>query len=219
VVIAAMSSVLNSKSNTLIFSIILPCKPTLTEQSFLFVLACREILGQHFFCVLRRLITVINFEKYYSFPLQMGYIFEELLKRFNEARNENPSEDFTPREVIRWMVNLVLSQDQEALSHNHNMRSIYDPCCGSGGMLTKAKDRIGELNPLAEVHLLGQEVNPETYAMCKSDLYMKSLEVRDAKNIKFGSTLSNDQLADKRFDYMFNNPPYGKEWKKDEDAV
>ena len=116
-------------------------------------------------------------------------------------------------------VNLVLSQDQEALSHNHIVRTIYDPCCGSGGMLTKAKDRNGELNPLAEVHLLGQEVNPETFAMCKSDLYMKSQEGRDAENIKSGSTLSNDQLADKCFHYMFTNPPYGKEWKKDEDAV
>ena len=151
--------------------------------------------------------------------LQMGYIFEELLRRFNEALNENPGEHFTPREVIRLMVNLVLSQDQEALSHNHIVRTVYDPCCGSGGMLTIAKERISELNPLAEVHLFGQEINPETYALCKSDLYMKSQEGRDAENIKFGSTLSSDQLADKRFDYMFTNPPYGKEWKKDEDAV
>lgn len=151
--------------------------------------------------------------------LQMGYIFEELIRRFNEALNENPGEHFTPREVIRLMVNLVLSQDQEALSHNHIVRTVYDPCCGSGGMLTIAKERISELNPLADVHLFGQEVNPETFAMCKSDLYMKSQEGRDAENIKFGSTLSNDQLADRRFDYMFTNPPYGKEWKRDQEAV
>jgi len=151
--------------------------------------------------------------------LQMGYVFEELIRRFNEALNENPGEHFTPREVIRLMVNLVLSQDQEALSHNHIVRTVYDPCCGSGGMLTIAKERIGELNTLADVHLYGQEVNPETFAMCKSDLYMKSQEGRDAENIKFGSTLSSDQLADRRFDYMFTNPPYGKEWKKDQDAV
>jgi type I restriction enzyme M protein len=151
--------------------------------------------------------------------LQMGYIFEELIRRFNEALNENPGEHFTPREVIRLMVNLVLSQDQEALSHNHIVRTVYDPCCGSGGMLTIAKERIGELNPLAEVHLFGQEVNPETFAMCKSDLYMKSQEGRDAENIKFGSTLSNDQLANNRFDYLFTNPPYGKDWKKDQAAV
>jgi type I restriction enzyme M protein len=151
--------------------------------------------------------------------LQMGYIFEELIRRFNEALNENPGEHFTPREVIRLMVNLVLSQDQDALSHNHIVRTVYDPCCGSGGMLTIAKERINEINPLAEVHLFGQEVNPETFAMCKSDLYMKSQEGRDAENIKFGSTLSNDQLADRRFDYMLTNPPYGKEWKRDQEAV
>ncbi len=151
--------------------------------------------------------------------LQMGYIFEELIRRFNEALNENPGEHFTPREVIRLMVNLVLSQDQEALSHNHIVRTVYDPCCGSGGMLTIAKERINEINPLADVHLYGQEVNPETFAMCKSDLYMKSQEGRDAENIKFGSTLSNDRLANQRFDYMFTNPPYGKDWKKDQDAV
>src|SRR4030066_1559160 len=95
--------------------------------------------------------------------LKMGYIFEELIRRFNEALNENPGEHFTPREVIRLMVNLILSQDQEALSHNHIVRTVYDPCCGSGGMLTIAKERISELNPLADVHMFGQEVNPETW--------------------------------------------------------
>jgi type I restriction enzyme M protein len=151
--------------------------------------------------------------------LQMGYIFEELIRRFNEALNENPGEHFTPREVIRLMVNLVLSQDQEALSHNHVVRTVYDPCCGSGGMLTIAKERIAEINTLADVHLFGQEVNPETFAMCKSDLYMKSEEGRDAENIHYGSTLSNDRLSDQCFDYMLTNPPYGKDWKKDENAV
>jgi type I restriction enzyme M protein len=102
--------------------------------------------------------------------LEMGYIFEELIRRFNEALNENPGEHFTPREVIRLMVNLLLSQDQEALSQNHIVRTVYDPCCGSGGMLTIAKERILEINPKADVHLFGQEVNPETFAVCKSDL-------------------------------------------------
>jgi type I restriction enzyme M protein len=150
---------------------------------------------------------------------EMGYIFEELVRKFNEALNENPGEHFTPREVIRLMVNLVLSQDKEALSHNHIVRTGYDPCSGSGGMLTIAKERIIEINPLADVHLFGQEVNPETFAMCKADLYMKSADGRDAENIKYGSTLSNDQHADRRFDYMFTNPPFGKEWKMDEGAV
>lgn len=150
---------------------------------------------------------------------EMGYIFEELVRKFNEALNENPGEHFTPREVIRFMVNLVLSQDKDALSRNHIVRTVYDPCCGSGGMLTIAKERIIEINPLADVHLFGQEVNPETFAMCKSDLYMKSADGRDAENIKYGSTLSKDQHTDRRFDYMFTNPPFGKEWKVDEDAV
>ncbi len=151
--------------------------------------------------------------------LEMGYIFEELIRKFNEALNENPGEHFTPREVIRLMVNLLLAQDQDALKHSHIVRTVYDPCCGSGGMLTIAKERILEINPNAEVHLFGQELNGETFAICKSDLYMKSADGRDAENIKFGSTLSKDQHADKHFDYLLTNPPYGKEWKMDQAAV
>ncbi len=151
--------------------------------------------------------------------IEMGYIFEELIRRFNEALNENPGEHFTPREVIRLMVNLSLSQDAEALSKNHIVRTVDDPCCGSGGMLTISKEAIGEINPLAEVHLFGQEVNPETFAVCKSDLYMKSADGRDAENIVFGSTLSQDRHADKRFDYLLANPPYGKDWNRDKEAV
>ncbi len=103
----------------------------------------------------------------------MGYIFEELIRKFNEALDENPGEHFTPREVIRLMVNLLLAQDQAALEHNHIVRTVYDPCCGSGGMLTIAKERMVEINAHAEVHLFGQELNGETFAICKSDLYMK----------------------------------------------
>src|SRR5438477_1249846 len=150
---------------------------------------------------------------------EMGYIFEELIRKFNEALNENPGEHFTPREVIRLMVNLALAQDQEALKQNHIVRTVYDPCCGSGGMLTIAKDRIFEINRHAEVHLFGQELNGETFAICKSDLYMKSIDGRDAENIKYGSTLSKDQHADKHFDYLLTNPPFGKEWKMDQVAV
>src|SRR6266852_1122599 len=151
--------------------------------------------------------------------LEMGYIFEELIRKFNEALNENPGEHFTPREVIRLMVNLLLAQDQDALKQNHIVRTVYDPCCGSGGMLTIAKERMLEINPMAEVHLFGQELNGETFSLCKSDLYMKSADGRDAENIKFGSTLSKDQHADKHFDYLLTNPPYGKEWKMDQAAV
>lgn len=149
----------------------------------------------------------------------MGYVFEELIRKFNESLNENPGEHFTPREVIRLMVNLLLARDKNTLSQKAVARTVYDPCCGSGGMLTIAKDWILDINPNANVHLFGQEVNPETFAICKSDLYMKSMEGRDAENIKFGSTLSNDRLADRRFDYLLTNPPYGKDWKMDKTAV
>ncbi len=151
--------------------------------------------------------------------LEMGYIFEDLIRRFNEALNENPGEHYTPREVIRLMVNLLLSRDEEALSHNHIVRTVYDPCCGSGGMLTIAQERILEINSNATVYLFGQEVNPETYAVSKADMYLKSADGRDAENIRLGSTLSHDQHQGKTFDYMLTNPPYGKDWKMDETAV
>lgn len=151
--------------------------------------------------------------------LRMGTIFEELIRKFNEALNENPGEHFTPREVIRLMVNLMLGNDEVTLSENHLVRTVYDPCCGSGGMLTIAKDRISEINPLAEIYLYGQEVNPETYAVAKSDLYIKSQDGKDADRIKYGSTLSNDGHADQTFDYLLANPPYGKDWNKDQTAV
>jgi type I restriction enzyme M protein len=150
---------------------------------------------------------------------EMGYIFEELIRKFNEASNENPGEHFTPREVVRLMVNLLLAQDETMLKRKGVIATVYDPCCGTGGMVTVAKDRIFEMNPDATVYLFGQEVNPETFAICKSDLYMKSRDGRDAENIAYGSTLSNDRHADKRFDYLLANPPYGKEWKMDQDAI
>jgi type I restriction enzyme M protein len=150
---------------------------------------------------------------------EMGYIFEELIRKFNEALDENPGEHFTPREVIRLMVNLLLAQDKDALARNHIVRTIADPCCGSGGMLTIAKERILEINPHADVYLFGQEVNPETWAVSKSDMLMTSPDGRDAENIAFGSVLSNDRHADKRFDYLLANPPYGKDWKRDMEDV
>ena len=155
----------------------------------------------------------------------MGTIFEELIRRFNEAMNENPGEHFTPRDVVHLMVDLLLTGDEERIGRTGAVLTIYDPCCGSGGMLTIAKDRIlgpgGQepINPEADVHLFGQEVNPETFAICKSDLFMKSEDGRDAEHILFGSTLSTDRHAGNRFDYLIANPPYGKDWKRDEDTV
>ncbi len=161
----------------------------------------------------------------------MGTIFEELIRKFNEALNENPGEHFTPRDVVHLMVDLLLAGDEQRLRTKGVVLSVYDPCCGSGGMLTIAKEHItagerregerrgGALNPNADVHLFGQEVNPETFAICKSDLFMKSEDERDAEGVLFGSTLSNDRHAGTGFDYMIANPPYGKDWKRDRDAV
>lgn len=149
----------------------------------------------------------------------MGSIFEELIRKFNEALDENPGEHFTPREVVRLMVALLLAHDEDELSRPRVARTVYDPCCGTGGMLTIAKDSILELSPKADVYLFGQEVNPETFAVCKADLYLSSADGHDADNIAFGSVLSDDRHAGRRFDYQLANPPYGKDWKRDQDAV
>ena len=149
---------------------------------------------------------------------EMGYIFEELIRKFNEALNENPGEHFTPREVIQLMVALSLTKD-DAIGQRGIIRKIYDPCCGTGGMLTTAKEHIIEQNATAEAYFYGQEVNKETFAVCKSDLYIKSKDGRDAENILFGSTLSNDRHAGEKFHFLFANPPYGKDWKRDETVV
>jgi type I restriction enzyme M protein len=150
---------------------------------------------------------------------EMGMIFEELIRKFNEMLDENPGEHFTPRDVIRLMVDLMLAPDLPDLRREHLIRRIYDPCCGSGGMLTIAKGHIRDISETTDVHLFGQEVNPETWAVSVSDMLITSRDGRDAENIKYGSTLSNDQLAAERFDYLLTNPPYGKEWKNDEAAV
>ena len=161
----------------------------------------------------------------------MGTIFEELIRKFNEALNENPGEHFTPRDVVHLMVDLMLAGDEKEIRAKKAIRTVYDPCCGSGGMLMITKEHItvglrknGDLlrpaiNENAEIHLFGQEVNPETWAVSKSDLFMKDPTGRDADHISYGSTLSNDRHARTTFDYLIANPPYGKDWKRDEDAV
>src|SRR5438128_1136807 len=150
---------------------------------------------------------------------EMGYIFEELVRRFNEALDENPGEHFTPREVVRLMVLLLIAVDRDVIKKKAIVRTVCDPCCGTGGMLTTSKDQILEINPNAEVHIFGHESQPETFAICKADLFLKSADGRDADNIKFGSTLSNWQLSARCYDYQCANPPYGKEWKLDQSAV
>lgn len=150
--------------------------------------------------------------------LQMGYVFEQLIRRFNESLNETPGEHFTPREIIRLMVDLILSQDKD-LKKGGVSRTVYDCCCGTGGMLTIAKEHILALNPGAKVHLYGQENQPSTWAVARSDMFILNPDGTDAENIIQGSTLSADGHPRQRFDYMLANPPYGKEWKPDREAV
>lgn len=150
---------------------------------------------------------------------EMGTIFEELIRRFNEALDENPGEHFTPREIVLLMVDLLVRAENGKLTNDYKVIKVADPACGSGGMLTIAKERLLERNPTLQVHIFGQEINPETFAICKSDLYMKSVDGKDAENIAFGSSLSHDAFPQERFDFQLANPPYGKEWKMDENEV
>jgi len=144
-------------------------------------------------------------------PMQMGYIYEELIRRFSEQSNETAGEHFTPREVIELMVNLLFSGDEERLTKPGAVRTLYDPACGTGGMLSVAERHLHSLNSGARLEVFGQEINPETYATCVSDMLVKGDE---ASNIAFGNTFTEDGLAERRFDYMLCNPPFGVDWKK-----
>lgn len=148
--------------------------------------------------------------------MEMGYIFEELIRKFSELSNETAGEHFTPREVIRLMVTLLLLNDQEMLSTPGIVKTIYDPACGTGGMLSVAEDYILSLNSAAKPVVFGQEINPESYAICKSDMLIKGQRV---SNIKFGNTFTSDELAGETFDYMLSNPPFGVSWKKVERQI
>jgi len=148
--------------------------------------------------------------------VQMGLVFEELIRKFAEISNETAGEHFTPREVIRLMVNLIFIEDDEVLSKPGVVRTLYDPTAGTGGMLSVAGEYLAEHNPQARLTVFGQELNPESYAICKADMLIKG---QDVANIAFGNTLSDDGHAHKRFDYMLANPPFGVEWKKVEKEV
>ncbi|MCC6769719.1 MAG: SAM-dependent DNA methyltransferase [Gemmatimonadaceae bacterium] len=147
---------------------------------------------------------------------QMGAVFEELIRKFAELSNETAGEHFTPREVIRLMVNLLFIEDDEALTKPGVVRSLYDPTAGTGGMLSVAGEHLAALNPEARLVMYGQELNAESYAICKADMLIKG---QDIANIIFGNTLSADGLTGKHFDYMLSNPPFGVEWKKIEKEV
>ena len=149
----------------------------------------------------------------------MGSIFEELLRKFSEMSNETSGEHYTPRDIVNLLVSLVFSPEIDELSKPNKIVSLYDPCCGTGGMLTVGKDWIQEnVSKDVEVNMFGQELNPQTYSICKSDFLITN---EQPENIKLGSTLSKDGYQDtnRKFDYMICNPPYGVSWKKDEKYV
>ena len=148
--------------------------------------------------------------------LDMGYLYEELIRKFSELSNETAGEHFTPREVIRLMVNLLFREDDELLTKPGVVKTLLDPACGTGGMLSVAEDHLRNLNPQARLMVFGQEVNAETYATCRADMLIKGQE---ASNIKFGNSFDDDQHQGERFDYLLANPPFGVEWKMVADKV
>ena len=148
--------------------------------------------------------------------LEMGYIYEELIRRFSELSNETAGEHFTPREVIRLMVNLLFVDDDELLTKPGIVKTMLDPACGTGGMLSVSEEYLRNLNPQGRLEVYGQEVNAETYATCRADMLIKG---QDASRIRFGNSFDNDQHPNRRFDYLLANPPFGVEWKMVADHV
>jgi type I restriction enzyme M protein len=147
---------------------------------------------------------------------EMGLVFEELIRRFAESSNDTAGEHFTPRDIVRLTTSLVFMEDDEALTKPGIIRTIYDPTAGTGGFLSSGMEYVHELNPQAVMRAFGQELNPESYAICKADMLIKG---QDVSNIKLGNTLSNDQLYANKFDYMLSNPPFGVDWKKIEQDI
>jgi type I restriction enzyme M protein len=148
--------------------------------------------------------------------LEMGYLYEELIRRFSELSNETAGEHFTPREVIRLMVNLLFIEDHDVLTKKGIVRTLFDPACGTGGMLSVAEDHLRALNPDARLEVFGQELNSETYAVCRSDMMLKG---QDASHIVYGNSFTEDGHEGSQFDYLLANPPFGVEWKKVEEEI
>ena len=146
----------------------------------------------------------------------MGIVFEELIRKFAEQSNETAGEHFTPRDIVRLTTSLLFSTDDDVLTKKGIVRSLYDPTAGTGGFLSSGSEYLHELNPDATLVTFGQELNGESYAICKADMMIKGVQV---ENIKHGNTLSDDQLGENKFDYMLSNPPFGVEWKKVEKIV
>jgi len=147
---------------------------------------------------------------------QMGLVFEDLIRRFAESANDTAGEHFTPRDIVRLTTSLVFSGDDEALTKPGIIKTIYDPTAGTGGFLSSGMEYLLELNERASLKTFGQELNPESYAICKADMLIKGQEI---DNIKLGNTLSNDQLRGHTFDYCLSNPPFGVDWKKVEKTI
>ncbi len=143
--------------------------------------------------------------------MQMGYVFEDLIRRFAEQSNETAGEHFTPREVIKLMVNVLFNGDSQALTQAGIVKTLYDPACGTGGMLSIGEQHLKDFTPNAKLEVFGQEINPESYAICKSDMLIKG---QNPANIKFGNTFTVDGLREEKFDHMLSNPPFGVDWKK-----
>ena len=147
---------------------------------------------------------------------EMGLIFEDLIRRFNEASNETAGDHFTPREVIRLMVNLLFTPDSQILRTKGIVKTLYDPACGTGGMLSVAEEHLRDLNPDARLEVFGQDYNNEAFAICCSDMMIKG---QNPENIKFGDSFTQDGLPGNRFDYLLANPPFGVEWKPQADVI
>jgi type I restriction enzyme M protein len=148
--------------------------------------------------------------------IEMGYIFEELIRRFNEASNETAGDHFTPREVIRLMVDLLFAPDSDTLTTKGILKTIYDPACGTGGMLSVAEEYVRELNPDAQLEVFGQDYDAQAYAICGSDMMIKGQNI---DHIAFGNSFTEDHFPGQTFDYMLANPPFGVEWKPEADFV
>ena len=147
----------------------------------------------------------------------MGKVYEELLRKFSEMSNETSGDHYTPRDVVRLLISLVFAESEDTLQGEGIIRSIFDPCCGTGGMLTLAKEWIGEnISEKVRVNLYGQESQPQTYAICQSDMLLMD---EDPSNIRFGSSLSEDQFEGRKFNFQISNPPYGVSWKDEKEFV
>ena len=170
--------------------------------------------------ILYQVIDTFNSEKANLHPnyvsnIEMGYIFEEIIRRFNELSNEEAGQHYTPREVIELMVNLIF-EDEEELADSSKIKTVYDGACGTGGMLTAAMEYAKKLNSSSRMLCYGQELNAQTYAICKADMLIKG---EDSNNIRHGNTLSGDLFPGETFDYIIMNPPFGIEWKNEKNAV